>query len=84
MGLVVADGGVAVVGVGEQAAVQAAVLQPGEEGPGPGVVGAPGVAVQRRAFQRRGVGGVDRTEDAGYRLVLPPRNPRNIRSSFPG
>jgi hypothetical protein len=47
VGLVVADVDVAVVGVGERAAVQAAGLQPGEEGPAPGAVGAPGVAVQR-------------------------------------
>jgi hypothetical protein len=72
VGLVVADGEVAVVRVGERVAVEAAGLQPGEEGPDPGVVGAAGVAVQRGPLQRCGVGGVDRGERLGYRLVLPP------------
>ncbi|GAA1580649.1 hypothetical protein GCM10009678_74190 [Actinomadura kijaniata] len=71
VGLVVADGEVAVVGVGERGAIQAAAVEPGEEGPHAEVVGAPGVAIQRSPLQRRGVGGVDRGERLGYRLVLP-------------
>jgi hypothetical protein len=61
-----------VMGVGERVAVEAAGPQPREEGPDPGVVGAAGVAVRRGPLQSCGVGGVDRGERLGYRLVLPP------------
>ncbi|MEV4752901.1 NmrA family NAD(P)-binding protein [Streptosporangium sp. NPDC049248] len=56
----------------ERVPVEAAGLQPGEEGPDPEVVGAAGVAVQRGPLQRCGVGGVGGGERLGYRLVPPP------------
>jgi hypothetical protein len=70
VGLVVADGEVAAVGVGERvAAVDVGLIQPGEEAAHAGAVGASGVGVQWCAIQRRGVGLVHGRETLGHLLA---------------